>query len=230
MGIKKDFWRIKMAVINRLNQNVKKGGFITVIIIGGLIVAFITFLFIYLSISNYKDEASSLFSEAEIKLKDFDKQNIYSKQEMEKDLIDILDKVIIRYPNSTSAMRSLFYKGYIHYYTLKFDEAINELNIFVNKYSNSYLVNKANYLLSYCYSDSNKIDDAINTLKVFETRLKDSYFTPLAFFRIGNLYEIKGDKSNAIKYYQQIVDKYSKSSQKNIALKKLIILKNDIIL
>ncbi len=58
----------------------------------------------------------------------------------------------------------------------------------------------------------------------------NSYFTTLTYYRIGNLYETKGEKNNAIKYYKKITNEYSKSSQKEIANKKIILLENDIVL
>jgi len=181
-------------------------------------------------VNNYiKIEATKLFEKADEKIREFDElDNVLSKQELEKEVIALLDDVIVKYPKTTSGKRALFYKGYILYNTEKYDEAIKQFKLFVSKFSNHILCGKAYYLLSYCYTNKNDNDNAIKSLKVFEGKLKESYYAPLGLYRLGSIFEMKGDKVNAVKYYKKIIDEYSDSSQKKIAQKKMLILKNDI--
>lgn len=210
---------------------IKKQMNFTGLIIIGMLLIFVLALVIYIGDRNTKKNAAKMFKDAYIKINEFDElSNFYSKQEMEKEIIILLNRVLAKYSRTPSGKRALFYKGYIYYNTENYEKAEKTLKLFTNKFKKNYLAPKAYYILSYCYSDTDKIDDAIKTLEVFDDKLYDSYFTPLAYYRIGNLYETKGEKNNAIKYYKKITNEYSKSSQKEIANKKIILLENDIVL
>lgn len=219
-----------MSIIEQLNaKSSKKGTLITIFIIIGIFVISISVLIFYLTTNNIKNEASRMFEKPYSMLKEFDSQtNFLSKQNMEKDLIAQLDKVILKYPNTISGERASFYKAYVYYNTENYENAIKQFKLFINKYKKSYLLNKAYYFLSYCYSDTKKYDEAIKILEIFETKLKNNEFSPLSIYRIGNLYELKGDKNNAIKYYDKVIKDYSKSSIKATAEKRMLLLKNDI--
>lgn len=218
----------KMSDLNNIKVS-NKGKTLTLVIVFSLIgitAIFFILFFINIQINN---NAAKEFEQAYINILDFDTQkNVYSKQEMEEDIIFLLDEVIVKYPLSSSAIRAMFYKGYVFFYVEKYKDAERIFNYFVNKYKNHYLTEKAYYFLSYCYSNQNEIDKAIETLKIFESKYKDSYYKSLALYRIAFLYETINDKENAIEYYKKIINSNVSSSQTEKVKKRLLILENDL--
>lgn len=215
--------------IKNENPDLKKKKDFTAFIIIAIIGLFFLILGAWLINSNKEKSATGLFEKALEKINEFDKlTNIYSKQEMEKEIINLLDQPIARYPNTIAGKRALYYKGYIFFNTQNYEKAEKVFNTFINKYKNNYLADKAYYFLSYCYSENNKINEAIELLKNFNERYKNSYFLPAINYRIANLYEQKGNKDEAVLYYQKIIDEFPNSAEKENAKNKLIILKNNI--
>lgn len=211
------------------NTELKKKKDFTVFIITAIVVLFFLILGIWLIRSNKEKAATVLFEKALEKINEFDSQsNIYSKQEMEKELINLLDQPIARYPNTIAGKRALYYKGYVFFNTQNYEKAEKAFNSFIIKNKNNYLIDKAYYFLSYCYSENNKINEAIDLLKSFNEKYKNSYFLPAINYRIANLYELKGNKDESILYYQKIIDEFPDSVEKSNAKSKVIILRNNI--
>ena len=102
--------------INSLNQKTKKGKVATFVVVGFLVVitlSIFTYVFFNTSANN---RAAKIFEDAFIEILEFnDQKNIYSKQEMEGDIIYVLDEVISQYSNTSSGIRAVFYKAYIYY-------------------------------------------------------------------------------------------------------------------
>ncbi len=215
-------------IIQNETELKKRKDFTSIIIIA-IILLFVIVLSIWLYRNNREKTATALFENALEKINEFDDQsNIYSKQEMEKEIVNLLDQVIANYKNTIPGKRALFYKGYILYNTKNYEKAEKIFDFFINNYKNNYLVDKSYYFLSYCYSENKETDKAIDLLKNFIQKHEDSYILPAVIFRIANLYELKGNKQEAILYYQKIIDEFSDSSEKDRAKAKMIILKNNI--
>ena len=205
-----------------------KGKFISTIVIIVLFVSFSLFFVIYLTNDARNRRSAELFENAYIKItKDFNSANIYSKEEMSKEILPILDEIIAKYSNTNSGRRALYYKGYVLYYLNKFDEASSVFEKIVKK-QNYYLTDKAYYFLSYCYENQDNINKAIDILTKSNNKKKTSYYDPLFFYRVASLYEKKDDKNNALLYYKKIVNLPDDSSQKDNAKKRIAILENDI--
>ncbi len=221
----------KQNIIRESNNPLSnKGKLISIIVISVLFVSFCLFFTLYLTNDKKNRNSAELFENAYIMItKDFNSANFYSKEEMAKEILPILDEIIAKYPNTNSGKRALFYKGYVLYYLNKFDEAILVFEKITNK-MNYYLKDKSYYFLSYCYENKGDVNKAIETLSVFDNKMKDSYYNSLSYYRIASLYEEKGDKSSALIYYKKIVDLPNDSSQKANAKKRIAIIENDIAL
>jgi len=205
-----------------------KGRFLSVIIIVTLFVSFFLFFSIFKNNAENNRKSAELFEDAYIKItKDFNSANIYSKEEMAKEILPILEEIITKYSNTNSGKRAIFYKGYVLYYLNKFDEASSVFEKIVKK-QNYYLTDKAYYFLSYCYENQDNINKAIDILTKSNNKKKTSYYDPLFFYRVASLYEKKDDKNNALLYYKKIVNLPDDSSQKDNAKKRIAILENDI--
>ena len=218
-----------MSDKKNLEEIVKNKKDYTVVIIVGILVLSVVLLLIYVLDRNIKVESSKIFDVALDKINEFDTlPNLFSKQEMEKEVISLLDNVIAKYPNTPSGKRALFYKGYILFNVNNFEKAENNFKYFIDKNKKNFLIPKAYYFLSYCYSEMNDNDKAIKLLEEFVNEFKDSYYMPLILFRLANMYEAKKEKEKAITYYNKIIEDHPESSQKNSAREKKILLENNI--
>jgi tetratricopeptide (TPR) repeat protein len=213
--------------MSNAQENTKKD--YTLYIIIGIIVLALVILLVFTLVDSSRKKAAVLFEKAYEKLDEFDElPNIYSKQEMEKEVLGSLDQVIAKYPNTVSGQRARYYKGYVYFNTQKYEKALSTFEYFIKNNKNSYLIPKAYYFLSYCYSETDNFDKAIAALELFEKNLKDSYFTPLALYRLAKLYEVKKNKDKAINYYEKLVNDYSQSSKVEDAKQQILMLKNEI--
>ncbi len=172
--------------------------------------------------------SSEMFELVFDELKEFDGLNITSKGNEVDAILIKLDEVINTYPNTISAKRAEFYKGYVCYYAGKNEQAETIFKNFVLKNKKTFLTPKAYYFLSFVYSDLDKNNESIKSLEYIINEIKDSYYAPLAYFRLGQLFDLSNDKDNALKNYTILIEKYPNSSQVNLAKERISLLKNDI--
>ncbi|HQJ07043.1 MAG TPA: hypothetical protein PLI57_11775, partial [Spirochaetota bacterium] len=85
-----------MAIdLKSLNQKTKKGTVLTYSLISAFLFLALVFFTVLIVNYNINNKAAALFEKAYIQILDFnDQKNIYSKQEMEEDIIFALDRVI----------------------------------------------------------------------------------------------------------------------------------------
>ncbi|MCG8573217.1 MAG: tetratricopeptide repeat protein [Spirochaetes bacterium] len=217
------------SFLDYLNTRTRKGKMITLLSVLSLFLITTIIVISMFYIDMQSKNSAFLFEKAYDELLEFNDLNLISKVEMRDKLITLLDEVCEKYPNTSSGKRALYYQGHVEYFTGNFEEAEKKFELFLKKNPNFYLSSKAKYLLSYTKSNLNKVEEAIDILKYFDKK-KDDYYTPLAFYRLGNLYEKKGDKELALQYYEKIIKDFSQSPQKEKAETKMVTLKNDLFL
>ena len=218
-----------MSDVNANNKvKISRATVITIFIVIGLLLAGSIFIGLYVYFFNQNHNSAIIFEKAFEQIKDFDTQNIYTKQEMEGEIIGLLDNVSENYPMTVSAKRALYYKAYVFFGVGKYPESLELFQEFVKKYPKDYLAEKSYYFISYCFEYDNKIDDAIKIMDIMESKFKKSYYLSLVNFRLGFLYEKKKDVKKAIEYYQKLADDNDDTSQKEEAKKRLAILNNNI--
>jgi tetratricopeptide (TPR) repeat protein len=64
--------------------------------------------------------------------------------------------------------------------------------------------------------------------RILTNQLNDKYYAPLALVKKAELLSDKGNKEEALKCYQKIIDEYSLSPQKEIAQLKKVMLENEV--
>lgn len=208
---------------------VKKNG--KTVLFWSMVGAIVLIPIIYFSVKNHYDRinviSSENFERVFNELKEYDDLNYVSKVEEKDNLLRSLDDIIVKYSNTVSASRALFYKGYVCYFAGDYGQAKTFFEKFLVKNAKSYLAAKANYFLSYTMYELGDSEAALKFLDAITDRLKDDYYTPLAFIRKGELYEETGEKEKALGCYQEVVDKYSLSSQSEVAKQRLSLIAND---
>lgn len=187
---------------------------------------------VYFVFKNHNDKinvvSSEKFETIFEDLKEFDELNDVSKIEEKENLLKELDNLIISYPNTVSARRALFYKGYVCYFAGDFVNAVTYLEQFLNHNKKNYLAPKANYFLAFSMIEQDKDDEAIKYLDVIINQLNDNYYAPLALIKKAELLENKGNKDEALRTYQKIIEEFSLSPQKEIAQLKKVMLENEV--
>lgn len=217
-----------MSIKDVIKKDIKEFKILTPVIIVCLLLITVSIFSVRYFINISEDNAVKLFERAYLKIADFDELSFFEKEKIAPDIVKQLDRVISKFPNSNSASRALFYKGYVLFHSEKYEDAEKVFLDFLKKHKNNYLTGKAYYFLAYCYSEKKDFQKAIDTLKVFEKELHDSSFAPTAYYKIGFCYEQMNDKDNAVKYYQKIIDEFKESEIKDFATKKLYLIKNDV--
>ena len=76
--------------------------------------------------------------------------------------------------------------------------------------------------------EEEKYDDAMKFFDVIINQLNDKYYAPLALIKKAELLEDKGNKDEALKCYQKIIDDFSLSPQKEIVQLKKVMLENEV--
>jgi len=89
----------------------------------------------------------------------------------------------------------------------------------------SYLASVSLVNAAVAYEEMGNIDKAIETYKLFlETYRDRSPDSPRVFFTLGRLYEEKGDKENALKYYNDLTENYPDSDWTKLGKSRIIYL------
>jgi TolA-binding protein len=215
-------------ITDTLNKKMKKGGRLVTLLIIGLVLAFVAGYTSFLIINHVKTQAAEKFLVAFELIEEFNELNVFSKQELEREIVNKLDEVIVSYGATASAKRALYYKGYVYYNTANYEKATPALERFIKKNKNHELVDKAIYLLAHSKYQMEDIPGAIETLKVYEDNRSDSYFAPSALVAIAQFYEEQQDIENALKYFRMVSEKYEESSKADYASKKAVLLENGI--
>ena len=76
--------------------------------------------------------------------------------------------------------------------------------------------------------EQDKNDEAMKFLDTIIDQLNDKYYAPLALIKKAELLEDKGNKEEALKCYQKIIEDFNLSPQKEIAQLKKVMLENEV--
>lgn len=119
-------------------------------------------------------------------------------------------EIIDKYKGTSSANLAQAYAGISYYHLGQYEEAIKHLNKFKSK---DIMVAPSVYgLIGDCYVDLGEVAKGI---KYFEDAAKNAdndVLSPIYLLKAGIAYESLGDKEKARASYQQILDKYYRSS------------------
>jgi tetratricopeptide (TPR) repeat protein len=144
------------------------------------------------------------------------------------DLIDDFKKIIETYPNSNAASESAYIIGNILYEAVRYDEAL-EYFIKSREIRPKSLVAVISLKgEAACYEQKEDFTAAEDTYKRILEEYKDSFLVPLARFNLGQLYERQNKYEHAEQEYSTIVTRYEWSAWKELAEKRLLLIKGRI--
>lgn len=134
-------------------------------------------------------------------------------------------KIIEAYPNTYAASESAYFIGSILYEAGRYDEA-------VEYFRKGYSIKSKSLIAILClqgeassYEQKEEYDLAEAAYRQIVDEYEDSFMAPLAKFNLGQLYEKQDKYSLAEREYSQIVTQYDWSSWKELAEKRLLLIK-----
>jgi len=141
------------------------------------------------------------------------------------ELVDDFNKIIEAYPKSNAASESAYIIGNILYEAIRYDEA---LEYFIK--SREMRPKSLAAVISLkgeaaCYEQKADYAAAEAAYKRIIEEYKDSFLVPLARYNLGQLYESQDKYELAEQEYSMIVSRYEWSAWKELAEKRLLLIK-----
>ena len=142
---------------------------------------------------------------------DDDKGAAPSKEENYKKAVEQYQKILQEYPRTPSASIAQFYLGNTYMELKDFDSAVSSYRVFLEKNpKNDILAGITYQRLGYAYLAKNSPEDARQAFESVE-RLAGALNRDQAAYELGRIHEALGKKDEAIKHYQEIVNRYPDS-------------------
>jgi TolA-binding protein len=147
------------------------------------------------------------------------------KATIEKDMMDVLSRVISRYPQQYGAQRGLYIRAELNYGRKAWDGALADYKTLASRFPKSYLAPISLFNAAVCLEEKGDADGAEKLYEQVSTSYKDSVVAPRAIFDAGRLDEAKGAWTDAQKKYEQMDSLYGQSVWTKLAKNRLVELK-----
>lgn len=102
-----------------------------------------------------------------------------------------------------------------------YDQAIGQLYDFISEYPEGDLTVNAYYWLGEVYLVKPQLEQAKQAFTIVATRFQDHRKAPDALYKLGVVHDRMGEKDQAQRYMQRVVDQYGASQAANLAKKYL---------
>jgi tetratricopeptide (TPR) repeat protein len=137
-----------------------------------------------------------------------------------------LKKVIEAFPKSFAASESAYFIGNTLYRVERYEEAVEYFKKGYSSRSKPPIAVLCLLSEASCYEQLDDYAAAEETYKRIVSEFNDSFMVPLAKFNLGQLYEKQDKYALAEQEYTEIVTQYDWSSWKELAEKRLLIIKS----
>ena len=141
------------------------------------------------------------------------------------ELVDDFKKIIEAYPKSNAASESAYIIGNILYEAVRYDEALEYFIKSREMRPKSLVAVISLKGEAACYEQKADYTAAETAYKRILEEYKDSFLVPLARFNLGQLYESQDKYELAEQEYSMIVSRYEWSAWKELAEKRLLLIK-----
>ncbi len=122
--------------------------------------------------------------------------------------LELYNQVVTKYPRTKSAPLAQFGVGNSYYKMGDFDNAIKSYRVFIDRYYKvTWLLPLVYHKMGYAYL---RVGDTSKAIESFElaSRSEECGIRDFCYLEIARIYESIGEKGNAIKNYQVIVEKF----------------------
>jgi TolA-binding protein len=121
------------------------------------------------------------------------------------------------YSKSTLAPQVTFALGWALENRKQYPQAIEQYRLVIARNKNDALSARAQFQIGECLFVSNKLDDAITELIRVETKYSFPDWSAKALLELGRIREAQKDEDEAIKRYNEVIERFPKSSAATVA-------------
>ncbi|MDP6634457.1 MAG: tetratricopeptide repeat protein [Phycisphaerae bacterium] len=121
------------------------------------------------------------------------------------------------YPNSPLAPQATFALGWSYENRKQYPQAIEQYRIVIARKKNDALSARAQFQIGECLFVSNKLDDAITELIRVETKYSFPQWSARALLELGRIREAQKNEDEAIKRYNEVIERFPKSAAATVA-------------
>ena len=218
----------KTRFLDRLTAILQKSRLALLILLIAILAGIIAY-FVWTEIQNAAREKSALWAEKAQKLEQqwVAETDTAKKQSLEKELTDLLARILSRYPRQYAAQRAYLQQADLAYRAKDWGKAAENYQALASRFPRSYLAPLA---LLYAGVSSEELGDAKQALSSYQRvreRYRNSYLLPRALFSIGRLLETEGDSAGALKVYNELEDDHPDSNWTKVARNRILGLKTE---
>jgi len=203
--IKQDkFVTIYFKVVDYINLNSK---LVTGIALGIAAVVIISILFMR-SKRTAEMNASVELTKARVELAGYNAETA----------IDILKNMADNYSGTKSAGRGVFYLANIYFEQNKYDEALTYYNKYLDDYSDDVILASSSFSgIGACFEQKEAYLEAAQYYKKGADKYDKHFEAPEQLMSAARCFKLANNKTEALKMYQTIIDKYPESKVKKDA-------------
>jgi TolA-binding protein len=121
------------------------------------------------------------------------------------------------YPTSPLAPQATFTLGWSHENSKQYPQAIEEYKKVIARKKNDVLSARAQFQIGECLFVSNKLDEAITELIRVETKYSFPEWSAKALLELGRIRESQKNETEAIKRYNEVIERFPKSAAATVA-------------
>jgi TolA-binding protein len=172
-------------------------------------------------------EKSALWAEnaQDLYQKWVDEPDATQKEDIAKELNDLLQRILSKYPRQYGAQRAHLINASMAYEAKDWVKAADSYLALAKRFPRSYLAPLGLLYGGVCYEELDETKKALAVYGQLTGRYKDSLLRPRALFSTGRLLELEGDSAGAKKAYDQLEDEYPLSNWTKAARNRIIELK-----
>ncbi len=121
------------------------------------------------------------------------------------------------YPKSTLAPQVTFALGWALENRKQYPQAIEQYRLVIARKKNDALSARSQFQIGECLFVSNKLDEAITELIRVETKYSFPDWSAKALLELGRIREAQKDEDEAIKRYNEVIERFPKTSAATVA-------------
>jgi tetratricopeptide (TPR) repeat protein len=216
----------KPRFMERLSSLLQRWRLFLLILLIAVLVGLVAY-FVWTEVQSSAREKSTVWAERAENLEQqwLAESDAAKKQSLQKELTDLLARILSRYPRQYAAQRALFIRADMAYQTNDWAKAADSYRALAGRFPRSYLVQLSLDYAGICYENLGDDKQALAAYQRLRDRYKNSYLVPHVLFSIGRILESEGDYPGALKAYNLLDDEHPESAWTRMSRNRIIQLK-----
>ncbi len=218
----------KPRFLDHLAAILQKGRLALLILLIALLAGIVAY-FVWTEVQHAAREKSALWVE---KAQELEQQwaaeaEQTKKEALQKELTDLLARILSRYPRQYAAQRAYMLKAHMAEHDKDWAAMAEAYKSLAERFPRSYLAPLGLLYSGVSYEELGDAKQAQASYQRLKERYRDSYLLPRALFSIGRLLEVEGDSAGALKAYNELEDDHPDSNWTKMARNRIILLKTE---